>query len=53
MIEVIGILTDSTNPRDYWFKMKVRIKTEGGLEEAVSKVNFAAASYFMECYIFD
>jgi hypothetical protein len=21
--------------------------------EAVSKVNFAAASYFMECYIFD
>jgi hypothetical protein len=24
-----------------------------GQEEAVSKVNFAAASYFMECYIFD
>jgi hypothetical protein len=22
-------------------------------KEAVSKVNFAAASYFMECYIFD
>jgi hypothetical protein len=22
-------------------------------QEAVSKVNFAAASYFMECYIFD
>jgi hypothetical protein len=25
----------------------------GNKKEAVSKVNFAAASYFMECYIFD
>ena len=32
VIDVIAILTDSTNPRDYWFKMKVRIKSEGGLE---------------------
>jgi DNA-damage-inducible protein D len=32
IIDVIAILTDSTNPRDYWFKMKQRVKTEDGLE---------------------
>jgi DNA-damage-inducible protein D len=32
IIDVIAILTDSVNPRDYWFKMKIRIKTEDGLE---------------------
>lgn len=32
VIDVIEVLTDSTNPRDYWFKMKTRVKTEDGLE---------------------
>ncbi len=32
IVDVVGILTDSSNPRDYWFKMKKRIKTEDGLE---------------------
>jgi DNA-damage-inducible protein D len=32
VIDVIEILTDSPNPRDYWFKMKTRVKTEDGLE---------------------
>lgn len=32
VIDVIEILTDSVNPRDYWFKMKKRVKTEDGLE---------------------
>lgn len=32
IIDVVAILTDSVNPRDYWFKMKQRIKTEDGLE---------------------
>lgn len=32
VIDVIEILTDSSNPRDYWFKMKKRVKTEGKLE---------------------
>jgi DNA-damage-inducible protein D len=32
VIDVITILTDSVNPRDYWFKMKIRVKTEDGLE---------------------
>jgi DNA-damage-inducible protein D len=32
IIDVVEVLTDSTNPRDYWFRMKVRVKTEDGLE---------------------
>lgn len=32
VIDVVEILTNSLNPRDYWFKMKLRIKTEDGLE---------------------
>lgn len=32
VIDVILILTGSSNPRDYWFKMKTRVKTEDGLE---------------------
>jgi len=32
IVDVIQVLTDSSNPRDYWFKMKVRVKLEDGLE---------------------
>ncbi len=32
VIEVVNILTDSSNPRDYWFKMKIRVKLEDGIE---------------------
>ncbi len=32
IIDVVEVLTNSSNPRDYWFKMKVRVKTEVGLE---------------------
>lgn len=32
IVDVIEILTDSYNPRDYWFKMKVRVKLEDGIE---------------------
>lgn len=32
VIDVIGALTDSVNPRDYWFKMKIRVKNEDGAE---------------------
>src|SRR3990167_7522108 len=28
VVDVIAALTDSLNPRDYWFKMKIRVKTE-------------------------
>ncbi|HCE44359.1 MAG TPA: phage antirepressor protein [Lentisphaeria bacterium] len=32
VIDVVSILTDSDNPRDYWYKMKVRVKNEDGTE---------------------
>jgi DNA-damage-inducible protein D len=32
VIDVVEILTGSNNPRDYWFKMKIRIKSDDGLE---------------------
>jgi prophage antirepressor-like protein len=32
VIDVIEALTDSVNPRDYWFKMKTRVKSEDGVE---------------------
>jgi DNA-damage-inducible protein D len=32
VIDVIQSLTDSTKPRDYWYKMKVRVKEEDGTE---------------------
>ena len=32
MIDIIASLTDSINPRDYWYKMKIRVKSEDGVE---------------------
>ncbi len=32
VVDVVEALTDSANPRDYWFKMKKRVFLEGGLE---------------------
>jgi DNA-damage-inducible protein D len=32
VIDIIETLTESSNPRDYWFKMKLRVKTEDGFE---------------------
>ena len=32
IVDVVEILTNSSNPRDYWFKMKIRVKIEDGLE---------------------
>lgn len=32
VIDVIAVLTDSSNARDYWYKMKVRVKEEDGFE---------------------
>ncbi len=32
IIDVVAVLTNSINPRDYWFKMKIRVKSEDGLE---------------------
>ncbi|MEA3386787.1 MAG: Bro-N domain-containing protein [Thermodesulfobacteriota bacterium] len=32
VIDIVGVLTDSANPRDYWYKMKIRVKAEDGFE---------------------
>ncbi|MDR3000917.1 MAG: Bro-N domain-containing protein [Fibromonadaceae bacterium] len=32
VIDVVEALTNSANPRDYWFKMKQRVKLEDGIE---------------------
>jgi hypothetical protein len=32
VIDIVEILTDSANPRDYWFKMKQRVTLEDGIE---------------------
>jgi DNA-damage-inducible protein D len=32
VVDVIEALTDSVNPRDYWYKMKVRVSSEDGFE---------------------
>ena len=32
VIDVVAVLTDSTKPRDYWYKMKIREKDEAGVE---------------------
>lgn len=32
VVDVVEALTDSVNPRDYWFKMKKRVNLEDGIE---------------------
>ena len=32
VIDVVEVLTDSVNSRDYWFKMKIRVKSEDRVE---------------------
>ena len=32
VIDVVEVLTESVNPRDYWFKMKKRVHSEDGVE---------------------
>ena len=32
VVDVVEVLTNSANPRDYWYKMKIRVKDEDGFE---------------------
>ncbi len=32
VVDVVAALTDSINARDYWFKMKIRVKDEEGIQ---------------------
>lgn len=32
VVDIIAVLTGSTDSKDYWYKMKVRVKSDDGLE---------------------
>lgn len=32
VVDIIAALTDSTKPRDYWYAMKIRVKSDDGVE---------------------
>ena len=32
VVDVVEVLSDSVNPRDYWYKMKIRVKDDDGVE---------------------
>ncbi|MDP3244764.1 MAG: Bro-N domain-containing protein [bacterium] len=32
VIDVVQVLTDSSDPNDYWYRMKIRVKGEDGIE---------------------
>lgn len=36
VVDVIALLTESGNPRDYWYRMKIREKNEAGTELSTS-----------------
>ena len=35
VVDTVAALTDSVNARDYWFKMKIRVKSEDGIELSI------------------
>ena len=37
-MDIVGALTDSVNPRDYWFKMKKRVHAEDGFQLSTTEV---------------
>ena len=32
VVDIVGVLSESENPRDYWYKMKIRVKDESGVQ---------------------
>ncbi len=32
VVDIIAVLTNSVDPKDYWYKMKIRVKSDDGLE---------------------
>jgi len=37
VIDIIEVLTDSLNPRDYWYKMKIIVQSEDGFQPSTVK----------------
>ena len=38
VVDVVEALTGSSNPNDYWFKMKIRVKDEDDFEHACQTI---------------
>ena len=36
IVDVIAVLSESVNPRDYWFRMKVRVKSDDRAIQAMA-----------------
>jgi len=32
IVDIVAVLTDSLDPNDYWYKMKIRVKNEDGIQ---------------------
>jgi hypothetical protein len=32
IVDIVEALTDSSDPNNYWFRMKIRVKNEDGIE---------------------
>lgn len=32
VVDVVGVLTNSKDPKDYWYKMKIRVKLDEEIE---------------------
>jgi len=32
VVDIVGVLTESENPRDYWYKLKIREQESSGIE---------------------
>lgn len=44
VVDVVGALTDSLDSKDYWYRMKIRVKGEDGVELSTNcrQLKFAA-----------
>ncbi|MEK7513256.1 MAG: Bro-N domain-containing protein [Patescibacteria group bacterium] len=54
VVDIIEALTDSVNPRDYWFKMKIRVKNDDGIElsticRQLKLVSIDGKKYLTDC----
>jgi DNA-damage-inducible protein D len=38
VVDIVEALTDSVNPRDYWYRMKIREKDEAQIELSTTEV---------------
>jgi hypothetical protein len=47
IVDVIAVLSESVNPRDYWLRMRVRVKNDDGRELSTICRQLKLAWYLM------